>query len=193
MKRRFISFLLVLLIVFSFAGCKKKKKEDIIPESSAPISISERSSDVSEEISSDVPDISSSGSEISVIPEPEPSDDTEEDILPEDGYYYSKEDVALYIHLYGKLPSNFITKKEARDLGWTGGSVEAYKKGAAIGGDYFGNYEGLLPKGHKYYECDINTKGKKSRGGERIIFSTDGLIYYSADHYENFVLLYGED
>ena len=110
------------------------------------------------------------------------------------GWYYSKDDVALYIHTYGKLPSNYITKDEAEALGWTGGSVQKYKEGAAIGGTYFGNYEGLLPKknGRKYYECDIDTDGKSSRGTKRIIYSNDGLIYYTDDHYESFTLLYGE-
>lgn len=116
-------------------------------------------------------------------------------VIDEDGWYYSKEDVALYIHTYGKLPANFITKSEAQDLGWSGGSVEKYKAGAAIGGDKFGNYEGLLPKknGRKYYECDIDTNGQSSRGAKRIIFSNDGLIYYTDDHYESFELLYGEE
>lgn len=118
-----------------------------------------------------------------------------ESVIDEDGWYYSKEDVALYIYTYGTLPDNFITKNEARELGWEGGSVERYKDGAAIGGDKFGNYEGLLPKknGRKYYECDIDTNGKSSRGAKRIIFSNDGLIYYTSDHYESFELLYGEE
>lgn len=114
--------------------------------------------------------------------------------IDENGWYYSKDEVALYIHTYGKLPSNYITKDEAEALGWTGGSVQRYKEGAAIGGTYFGNYEGLLPKknGRKYYECDIDTDGKSSRGAKRIIYSNDGLIYYTDDHYESFTLLYGE-
>ena len=115
--------------------------------------------------------------------------------IDEDGEYTSKEDVALYIHTYGHLPSNFITKKEAEALGWTGGSLEPYAPGKSIGCGYFGNYEGLLPeaKGRKWTECDINTRGKKSRGAERIVFSNDGLIYYTGDHYESFTLLYGEE
>ncbi len=121
-------------------------------------------------------------------PEPTPA-------LPEEGSYTSKEEVALYIHLYGHLPDNFITKKEARELGWEGGSLEPYAPGKCIGGDYFGNYEGLLPekKGRKYTECDIDTLGAKSRGAKRIIFSNDGLIYYTDDHYDSFELLYGEE
>ena len=98
--------------------------------------------------------------------------------LDEDGSYTSKEDVALYIHTYGKLPPNFITKKEAERLGWTGGSLEKYAPGKCIGGSYFGNYEGVLPSkpGRKYTECDIDTLGAKSRGAKRIVFSNDGLI-----------------
>lgn len=113
--------------------------------------------------------------------------------IDKDGYYYSKNEVALYIHTYGKLPSNYITKTEAKKLGWTGGSVEKYAKDKAIGGDNFGNYEGLLPKksGRKYTECDIDTHGASSRGAKRIIFSNDGLVYYTDNHYASFTLLYG--
>ena len=109
--------------------------------------------------------------------------------------YDDKDGVALYLHLYGELPPHFITKSEAQKLGWDSGEVEYYRKGAAIGGDRFGNYEGLLPKkkGRQYYECDIGTVGKKSRGAQRIIFSNDGLVYYTDDHYESFTLLYGEE
>ncbi|MBR4036909.1 MAG: ribonuclease [Oscillospiraceae bacterium] len=115
--------------------------------------------------------------------------------IDENGSYFDKENVALYIHIYGRLPYNFITKDEARDLGWEGGSVEKYAPGCAIGGDRFGNYEGALPKkkGRTYTECDIDTDGYHSRGSRRIVFSNDGLIYYTHDHYETFELLYGEE
>ena len=115
--------------------------------------------------------------------------------IDEDGSYNSMEDVSLYLHTYDHLPDNYITKQEARDLGWSGGSVERYAPGCAIGGDRFGNREGLLPseKGRTYYECDIDTIGETSRGAKRIIFSSDGLIYYTEDHYESFTLLYGEE
>jgi len=115
--------------------------------------------------------------------------------IDENGSYSSKEDVALYLHTYGRLPKNFITKSEARALGWEGGSVEEFAKGFCIGGDRFGNNEGLLPKkdGRTYKECDIDTLGKSSRGAKRIVFSNDGLIYYTDDHYESFTLLYGEE
>lgn len=114
-------------------------------------------------------------------------------LLDPEGYYYSKEEVSLYIYTYGCLPSNFVTKDEAEDAGWSGGSVERYIPGAAIGGDRFGNREGLLPDapGRSWTECDINTDGASGRGAERIVFSNDGLIYYTSDHYESFELLYG--
>lgn len=120
--------------------------------------------------------------------------DSENNELAEDGAYTSKEDVALYIHLYGCLPSNFITKKEAEALGWKGGSLEPFAPGMCIGGNRFGNYEGLLPakKGRSYTECDIDTLGADKRGAKRIVFSNDGLIYYTEDHYESFELLYGD-
>ncbi len=116
--------------------------------------------------------------------------------VTEDGWYSSKEDVALYIHLYGHLPDNYVTKREAQDKGWSGGSVERYTgAGTAIGGSRFGNYEGLLPEkeGRSYTECDIDTVGTSSRGAKRIVFSNDGLIYYTGDHYASFELLYGEE
>ena len=115
--------------------------------------------------------------------------------VEEDGWYSSKEEVALYIHLYGELPGNYVTEAEAEDAGWTGGSVERWTgEGTALGGSYFGNYEGLLPKeqGRTYAECDVDTVGENSRGAKRIVFSNDGLIYYTEDHYESFELLYGE-
>ena len=117
--------------------------------------------------------------------------------IAEDGLYTSREDVALYIHTYGHLPANFITKAEAKALGWGDkyGSVDDAAPGKSIGGDRFSNREGLLPKkkGRTYTECDIGTMGKKSRGARRIVFSNDGLVYYTGDHYETFELLYGNE
>ena len=113
-------------------------------------------------------------------------------LISADGIYTSKEDVALYIHTYGCLPANFMTKNEARELGWEGGSLEEYAPGMCIGGDRFGNYEGLLPEDRDYTECDIDTLGAETRGAKRLVFSDDGLIFYTEDHYESFELLYGE-
>ncbi|MCR5576679.1 MAG: ribonuclease [Oscillospiraceae bacterium] len=121
-----------------------------------------------------------------------PGETQAEEQIDEDGSYTTKEDVALYVHTYGHLPSNFVTKKEAEAAGWQGGRLDKILPGKCIGGDYFGNSEGKLPKakGRRWTECDINTLGKRSRGPERLIFSNDGLIYYTPDHYESFELLY---
>ena len=128
----------------------------------------------------------------------EPSDTTAEPATsaPDEGvslpvigeYYYDLTNVVLYLDLYGELPPNFITKAEARELGWNGGSVDDYFEGGAIGGDFFGNYEGLLPKakGRTYHECDIDTASANGRGAKRVVFSSDGLYFYTSDHYESF-------
>lgn len=123
----------------------------------------------------------------------------EQEILPsgngttlrEDGQYSSKSEVGLYLYLYGKLPSNYITKKEAQNLGWVSkeGNLWEVAPGMSIGGDKFGNYEGILPEGKKYYECDIDYQGGY-RGDKRIVYSKDGYIYYTEDHYESFEQLY---
>lgn len=99
--------------------------------------------------------------------------------------------VAAYIRAHGKLPDYYISKQEARKLGWEAGSLEKFAPGKLIGGDRFGNVEGLLPRkaGRTWTECDIGTYGKSSRGAERIVFSSDGLIYYTQDHYVSFVQL----
>ena len=135
--------------------------------------------------------------EVVELPEAEEvTTEADEPILSEDGSCTSKEEVAAYIHEYGHLPSNFITKKEAKNLGWVSseGNLGEVAPGMSIGGDYFGNFEGNLPeaKGRDYYECDIDTDGSY-RGAKRIVFSNDGLIYYTEDHYETFELLYGEE
>ena len=113
-----------------------------------------------------------------------------------DGTYTSKECVAAYIHQFGKLPGNYITKAEARKLGWVSsqGNLNRVAPGKSIGGDKFGNYEQLLPvkRGRQYYECDIDYMGGR-RNAKRIIYSSDGLIYYTEDHYSTFELLYGKE
>ena len=118
------------------------------------------------------------------LPEP----DVAENLPAYGSYYYDLENVVLYLEVYDELPPNYITKSEARKLGWEGGSVEKYKEGAAIGGDSFGNREGLLPEadGRSYTECDIDTDGYDSRGSRRLVFSNDGLYFYTSDHYETF-------
>lgn len=99
------------------------------------------------------------------------------------------QDIADYIFAHGTLPDNFLTKNEARQLGWDSSKnyVSDVAPGYSIGGDKFGNYEGLLPdaSGRKWYEADANyTAGP--RGAERILYSSDGLVYYTSDHYQTF-------
>ena len=112
----------------------------------------------------------------------------------EEESYSSKEEGAAYLNEYGQLPDNFITKKEAAALGWDSkkGNLWEVAPGKSIGGDHFGNYEGILPSEKNYKECDIDYSGGR-RGAKRIVFSEDGCIYYTEDHYETFELLYGEE
>jgi guanyl-specific ribonuclease Sa len=191
MKRRsrslWISLLLaVILTIGSLAGCRSGG-----PAGSAK---PQENASVLQTVTDDAEQENQEGlQQIEAEPESEIEADTEpEEVTPaidEDGSYTTKEDVALYIHTYGRLPSNFITKKEAEKLGWSGGSLEPYAPGKCIGGSYFGNYEGILPDGD-YKECDIDTLGQKKRGAKRIIYSDDGRIYYTDDHYESFTQLY---
>lgn len=171
--KRIYKLLLILIMVFTLAGCAAALPEDItntVAETNAATEAEIASTFATEET-------------------------TLEDTLDEDGWYYSRDEVALYIYTYDHLPDNFMTKKEARELGWDGGSLEEFAPGMVIGGDSFGNREGILPaeKGRKYTECDIDTNGAEKRGAKRIVFSNDGLIYYTEDHYETFTLLYGEE
>ena len=97
--------------------------------------------------------------------------------------------IADYLFRYGQLPDNFITKAEAKALGWDSSKnyVSDVAPGKSIGGDRFGNYEGLLPKasGRTYREADCNYAGGP-RGAERIVYSSDGLVFYTSDHYNTF-------
>ena len=168
-KMKYVWLSIVSAIFMLFMGCG----------SNADVSVQTSKTEVQTEIESVAEDIEELESEVTYT-------------IDYDGVYTTKEDVALFIYTYDELPQNFITKKEAKALGWEGDSLEPYAPGMCIGGDKFGNYEGLLPEEDTYKECDINTLGAKSRGAKRIVFSDDGDIYYTEDHYESFVLLYGD-
>ena len=179
MKKKLSPILALLLaIVAAFFGYTGLTDDAAAP--SEPVSIVQ---DVTEEATDTLDD---------------PTEDITEEVtdaaLDPDGAYTTREDVALYLYTYGELPSNFMTKKEAKALGWPGGGLDDYAYGMCIGGDRFGNYEELLPDadGRTWTECDIDTLHANSRGAKRIVFSNDGLIYYTDDHYESFELLYGE-
>lgn len=176
MKKQLTAWLLALVMLFSLVGCGTDvpvQDETNLPQ--------QEQQDAQNAPSEDADTLS--------------DDDASAPQIDEDGAYTTKDDVALYIHTYGHLPDNFITKKDAQALGWPGGSLEPYAPGKCIGGSRFGNYEGLLPEadGRTYTECDIDTLGADSRGAKRIVFSNDGLIYYTEDHYKSFELLYGEE
>lgn len=118
--------------------------------------------------------------------------------IDENGTYTGKDEVALYIYTYRKLPKNYIKKKDAEKLGWKKSKNNLYEVtgGKSIGGDKFSNYEKLLPvvKGRTYYECDIDYEGGP-RNAKRIIYASDfdeeyGFIFYTGDHYKSFEKLY---
>ncbi len=203
--KRLLAFIVCIILTASFfSGCALLENADDIIEIIG--SVSEERESASDVVTVPLPDDGEDEESLPAdtsAPAKEPGADkktvpVEEKTalkVTEDGEYSSKEEVALYIHLYGHLPSNYITKKEAEKLGWTGGPLEPYAHGKSIGGSYFGNYEGILPekKGRSYRECDIDTVGKNGRGSKRIVFSNDGLVYYTEDHYSTFELLYGNE
>ena len=200
--KKLLAFLLALVMAFGLLGCEAVVGLALDLAEEALVDTTEYATDESVPDQTEEDPIRDQTDDTAEADPPEDTtvaDDPEDTTgvapaIDEEGFYYSAEDVALYLYTYGRLPENFITKSEARKLGWEGGSVEKYAPDCAIGGDKFGNREELLPvaSGRQYYECDIDTHGENSRGAKRIVFSNDGLIYYTDDHYESFVLLYGE-
>ena len=174
--------LIILLVATGLAGCKKKAPQEpqAAEEAEATTEDAEATTEEAEEPAEEEEAPAEEAEEV----------EPEEELLDEAGYYYTKDEVALYIHTYGHLPDNYMTKKEAKKLGWSGGSLENYAPDMVIGGDRYGNYEGNLPDGKNYTECDIDTHRKKKRGAKRIVFSEDGYVYYTEDHYDSFELLY---
>ena len=197
--KRIKALLLALILSLSLTACSEEVTSAIVDEV-IDIAVSEVVDVLTEESGETADAESPPAQEESSAPaeeEPAPEEAAPEEVpaIDEDGSYTTKEDVALYIHTYGHLPNNFITKKEAEALGWSGGGLDDYAYGCSIGGNRFGNYEGLLPEanGRTYTECDIDTMHASKRGAKRIVFSNDGLIFYTDDHYESFTLLYGEE
>lgn len=197
MTRRITALLLALLLALSLTACGNPAQTmDTIEKTAQTVQqIAEVLNDTEEDTESAALPASEAQEPAEEASEEPAEAAAETPAIDEDGVYTTKDDVALYLHTYGHLPSNFITKKEAEKLGWSGGSLEPYAPGKCIGGSHFGNYEGILPEkdGRSYTECDIDTLGADKRGAKRIVFSNDGLIYYTEDHYETFELLYGEE
>lgn len=193
--KKLICLLLVSLTTLFFGGCDTNDAAKERTPTAVTKAFELKDNAKTEVTEAEVTENNDEDSETEVVTEPETQLAEDLAVIDENGTYTSKDDVALYIYTYGCLPDNFITKKEAQALGWEGGSLEPYAPGMCIGGSYFGNYEGILPEaeGRKYTECDIDTLGASKRGAKRIVFSNDGLIYYTEDHYETFELLYGEE
>ncbi len=120
-----------------------------------------------------------------------------QDALPEEtaepGPREAAQALADYLFEYGELPDTFLTKKELQALGWRSweNDISDVAPGMSVGGDYFGNYEGKLPRvrGRKYYEADCFYTGGR-RNAYRIIYSDDGHVWYTEDHYNTFTELF---
>lgn len=195
--KKILSLLLAVLMLFSLTACSIDQETIDLAADVATVLLEEAES-AEEAAPAEVPEEEPETPQASEEnPEEVPEEEVPEETpaIAEDGCYTTKDDVALYIHTYGRLPDNFMTKNEARNLGWEGGGLDPYAKDMCIGGDRFGNYEGILPNadGRTWTECDIDTMNASSRGAKRMVFSNDGLIYYTEDHYETFTLLYGEE
>jgi len=181
---RLVSYLLALMMCLGIGAC--------VPGSGAQQQ--QQQGDRVDSFLQTLDDAANALDEVADAMESEPSaPEKNKTKVKEGGQYTDKDRVALYIHTYKHLPSNYITKQEAMDLGWVSskGNLRKVAPGKSIGGDKFGNYEGQLPKakGRKYYECDIDYTGGK-RNAKRIIFSNDGLVFYTEDHYQTFQQLY---
>lgn len=180
-NRRLILGLSVLLLGFLTACRAPAVQKDATAEGIAPLRFSEESTE----------ETAVSSTEDELLGRIE----NDAGRVSEEGSYSQKEEVALYLHLFGHLPDNYITKREAKELGWDSslGNLWEVAPGKSIGGDHFGNYEGLLPEedDRDYFECDIDYEGGR-RNAKRMIYSDDGLIFYTEDHYASFEQLYGE-
>mgnify|MGYP002626138904 CR=1 FL=1 len=210
MKRTILSLLLILGLTLSLlGGCgvpEISQAEDvpyygdglqlIEDAASALDAIEQAEQDRLDEIPSAIADGTAdepaSGAEAVEYPSDIPEELQIEELptVTEDGSYTSPAEVATYLHEFGHLPGNYITKAQAKALGWESskGNLWDVAPGKSIGGDRFGNYEGLLPEG-SYQECDVNYAGG-FRGAERLIFGTDGSVYYTSDHYASFIRLF---
>ena len=89
---------------------------------------------------------------------------------------------------FQKLPEYYITLSEAIKHGWQNGKSPAkYFPNKMIAGGIYKNQNHHLPDAPNriWYEADINYyEGKRNR--HRILWSNDGLIFVTYDHYQTF-------
>lgn len=115
--------------------------------------------------------------------------------VQEDESYDTPEQVAQYLYRYRHLPSNYVTKNQAKEKGWIPkkGNLQEVIPGASIGGDRFSNRQQLVPAGHRWRECDVNYHGGR-RGAERLLYDDDcTMVYYTGDHYQTVTLMFNNN
>ena len=192
MKKVFAIALAVVMLLSVVLGCGSKKKETPPAPSQTKVTESQNKAssnavkaadkdkqDINAKQQSETKDAAGAGTKAKV------------DVVKGKAYT-DKDHVAAYIHVYKTLPPNYITKGQASKLGWkTQGTLDKVAPGKSIGGDRFNNYEKVLPdkQGRVWKECDIDYV-RGNRNAKRICYSNDGLIYYSASHYQKFERMY---
>lgn len=200
-KQKWLFVGITVLLLLSVMGCKEKEpsiddreifEEDLVPLSEEELNAMEHAS-MGEGIQEE-PEMF-----IDEMPDEEmqqisgPNDTENVDLLDEDGVYTAKDEVAFYIDTYQKLPSNYITEQEAVEMGWdpVNGDLSKIAPGMSIGGDPYENENKMLPEkeGRHFYICDVEYE-QGARNDQRIIYSDDGLVFYTEDYCKTFVQLY---
>jgi len=185
MSKNIIKYLLSLVLAFVLSCGEVGGDFNSSPSQNANVSSS----------SSQSTDVNSSSSQNANV-----SSSSLQDILDailETGIYTAKDSVATYIYLFHKLPSNYVNKATGQTLyeNETGNTFSKWNfnpwtlLGVMIGGDIFYNNEGLLPSENSYRECDVDYHDS-SRGTKRLIYTLNGIVYYTANHYESFTKIY---
>ena len=162
----FLAFVAGLLLMYLFNNYKIEKKKDVVNSEIFEQNSSKNKLETSSEQKSN---ISLSAQNIDEL--------TQENI------------VIPYIKKHGELPDYYITKSEAKSLGWvpSKGNLCEVAPGKAIGGDIWTNRQKSLPtkSGRKYFEADLNYHCG-NRNADRVVFSNDGLVFVTFDHYRSF-------
>lgn len=198
MKNKTISFNSFVFLFSAFlVACSTPTVSSDEPDEIELTSSSKSSSSSNKEVSSSSEQIELSSSEeqssSSVAAK------TIYEAVEESGLYTTKDSVAVYLCKFDKLPSNYVGKNEGKSLyeSKTGNTFSKWNfnpwttLGVMIGGDTFNNhadnpdnYHPTLPEGN-YHEADVDYSAK-NRGTKRLIYQSDCVIYYTADHYESF-------